>query len=573
MKITDCTIRDGGHLNKWCFDPLCVKAAYYAALKGGVDYFEIGYRFPESKKDLGPFGYCTDTFLNSLLEINEKCKLIVMIDAGKSDGVYFENCTPEKTLIKGVRVASYPYEYTKAISVLEKIADKGYEVFLNLMASSEISEDQFLILKNWKNKDILQVVNFADSFGSYTPSNIPFHINKLKSIGFEKIGFHSHNNLQMAFANSLKAIEEGATHIDASILGMGRGSGNLPVEIFLGYLEKEGHPKYNTVPYLDVIERFFNDLFNKYNWGYKLQSLVGGLKNIHPYYIDELFAKKSYTIEEIWNAADFIKENCPTSFSIEELNLALGKRFYKPLTPEKVNETISQISEQIKIVPAFDAFKVNDFELKDRHKGKKFLIIANGPSILTYDKEIKQLIKNENLITIGVNFLKDIFVPDYHVFVSRKRLFKYINSINKASTLLIPSFFGKEILVENYEGKYNYFDVEIISKDSATVINGTTQKNVHLNVSVSAILLAYLMGASEIYSVGIDGYIDENSKKMVFFYNENDTPDDKEVASFRYEMFVEELDRIDKFLQKNSVSFSILTPTSHKKYYRKYLGI
>ena len=139
--------------------------------------------------------------------------------------------------------------------------------------------------------------------------------------------------------------------------------------------------------------------------------------------------------------------------------------------------------------------------------------------------------------------------------------------------MLIPSFFGKEILVENYEGKYNYFDVEIISKDSATVINGTTQKNVHLNVSVSAILLAYLMGASEIYSVGIDGYIDENSKKMVFFYNENDTPDDKEVASFRYEMFVEELDRIDKFLQKNSVSFSILTPTSHKKYYRKYLGI
>jgi 4-hydroxy 2-oxovalerate aldolase len=317
MKITDCTIRDGGHLNKWNFDPICVKAAYYAALKGGVDYFEIGYRFPEAKKGLGPFGYCTDAYLNALLEVNDKCKLLVMIDAGKADSVNFEICTSGKTPIKGVRVAAYPYEYPKAISLIENLTSKGYEVFLNLMASSEITEAQYTILENWKNKEILEAVNFADSFGSYTPSDIPKYISKLKGLGFKSIGFHSHNNLQMAFANALRAIEEGATYIDASILGMGRGSGNLPVEIFLGYLEKEGHLKYNTVPYLDVIERFFNDLFNKYSWGYKLQSLLGGLKNIHPYYIDELFAKKSYTIAEIWNASDFIKENCPTSFSIE----------------------------------------------------------------------------------------------------------------------------------------------------------------------------------------------------------------------------------------------------------------
>jgi hypothetical protein len=73
-------------------------------------------------------------------------------------------------------------------------------------------------------------------------------------------------------------------------------------------------------------------------------------------------------------------------------------------------------------------------------------------------------------------------------------------------------------------------------------------------------------------AVGIDGYIDEINKKMVFFYNENDTPDDREVASVRYEMFVEELNRVNRFLQENSIPFSILTPTSHKKYYRNYLG-
>jgi hypothetical protein len=265
----------------------------------------------------------------------------------------------------------------------------------------------------------------------------------------------------------------------------------------------------------------------------------------------------------------FYKRKLPDLFFYR--NLALGKRFYKPLTPEKANEAFSTISEQIKIIPATDAFKINDFELKDKHKGEKFLIIANGPSILNYEKEIKQLINDENPITIGVNFLRDLYVPEYHVFISRKRLLKYSNTINKESTLLIPSFFGKEILRENYFGKYNYFDVEIISKEDPTVLKGTTQNCVHLNVSISAILLAFLMGASEIYAVGIDGYIDEINKKMVFFYNEDDTPDDKDIASVRYEMFVEELDRVNKFLQENSIPFSILTPTSHKKYYRNYM--
>jgi 4-hydroxy 2-oxovalerate aldolase len=62
-KIVDCSIRDGGHLNKWHFSPQCVRASYFAALKAGVDYFEIGYRAPETVSGLGDFGYCRDEFL------------------------------------------------------------------------------------------------------------------------------------------------------------------------------------------------------------------------------------------------------------------------------------------------------------------------------------------------------------------------------------------------------------------------------------------------------------------------------------------------------------------------------
>ena len=100
IKIIDCTIRDGGHLNKWEFNAFCVKASYFAALKSGVDYFEIGYRFPSSITGFGDFGYSSDEFLFSLFNASDKCKLTVMIDAGKSSSNLFCMCRPEMTPVR-----------------------------------------------------------------------------------------------------------------------------------------------------------------------------------------------------------------------------------------------------------------------------------------------------------------------------------------------------------------------------------------------------------------------------------------------------------------------------------------
>ena len=90
MKIIDCTIRDGGHINNWDFDDTLVRAAYFAASKSGVDFFEIGYRVSDSKKNLGKYAYCNDDFLFTLFEnYDYKCKLLIMVDAGKADEINF----------------------------------------------------------------------------------------------------------------------------------------------------------------------------------------------------------------------------------------------------------------------------------------------------------------------------------------------------------------------------------------------------------------------------------------------------------------------------------------------------
>ena len=557
-KLLDCTIRDGGHLNGWNFSEECVRASYYAAVKAGMDYFEIGYRFQNPKPEWGKFATCEDNFLLNLFTPSETCKISVMIDAGKCELDKFQDCKPELTPISLVRVATYPTKLDIAFELCEGLKKKGYNVFLNFMAISEYKEEHYEKIKQWKYKDILESVCFADSFGSFLPTDITKYHNKLKSIGFKRISFHSHNNLQLAFANTIQAMNENFYCIDASIYGMGRGSGNLPAEIITGYLNKSGNTKYNPVAYIDVIERFYLALSKQTPWGYRIQSLIGGLKNIHPYYVNGLFEKKHYTINEIWTAADLIKKHAPISFNTEEMNSVLSDKF--------VNYDDIKIRDKFAILPEKDAFVQNTVEFKNKYKGRNFVIIASGSSVAEEKDAIDKLIKDKNCIVIGTNFLNNLYKPDFHCFVNRKRFLKYISSVDKDSTILIPTYFGKALIKENTNNNVMYFDVELKDEIGNSLFNGDKHLYKYLNVAISAVYLAYQMGAKEIFAAGIDGF-GVNADKLEYFYKEDDVYQQKEDLLKAYEEFCISLDIVNKFLEKESIPFSIITKTSHNKYY------
>jgi hypothetical protein len=176
--------------------------------------------------------------------------------------------------------------------------------------------------------------------------------------------------------------------------------------------------------------------------------------------------------------------------------------------------------------------------------------------------------ERENCVAVGVNNLNRLFEPQYHAFVSRKRFQQYARDISPKSTLLVPAFFGRALVEQEYGGPYRFFDVVAPAPEGKPPVEGTTQYCGALNVAVSAMLLSWLMGAGRICAVGMDGYADELNKNMVYFYDENNRIEEKEVANLRYEMLARELDRVNGFLQGQGCPFSILTPTSHRKYYR-----
>ena len=240
-KILDCTLRDGSHIKS--FSDECILETLHCAENAGIDYIEVGYDFPECIK-------------------SSKIKTVVMVDA--------KDIHPVSQEADCVRVATYPNQIKVAIQAVENFKKEGFEVFLHLMTADKFED--YELLKNWKNKDILTSIYFADSFGSFMPDDVEKIYKKLEDCGFERISFHAHNNLQMAFTNSLKAIELGAYSVDATVFGLGRGGGNLPLEVLLKYFNKDNGE------YLKLIKKYYRD--NPCIYSY--ESMMSGMLNIHP---------------------------------------------------------------------------------------------------------------------------------------------------------------------------------------------------------------------------------------------------------------------------------------------------
>lgn len=321
VRVLDCSIRDGGHLNQWNFDPDLVQKTYHAAGTSQIHAFEVGYRFSSVIKGMGVFGYCEDALLSKVLNRKEKVLLTVMIDSNKAEvGLFTEK---KFSPIDMVRVAAYPADLETALQQVEALKEKGYKVCLNPMASPELTEGHFRLLKEWGNKDILEAIYVADSFGTYDPFDVKREVTRFGDLGFEKIGFHAHNNLQLAMANTLAAIDCGVDWVDATVFGIGRGAGNAPMEILLGLLNRRGR-NFNEIPYLNLGHEHYQKLCRELKCYPRSETIMGGLKNVHPYYLDELFSTDKNALE-IWALLDKVKKECPVSYSKYALQELLSK--------------------------------------------------------------------------------------------------------------------------------------------------------------------------------------------------------------------------------------------------------
>jgi 4-hydroxy 2-oxovalerate aldolase len=279
-KIVDCTVRDGGLVNDWDFTPEFVAELYTALNTAGVEYMEVGYKNSPKllKGDAGPWRFLDDSYLKSIITNKDFTKLSALVDIGRVDE---DDILPrEDSLLDLIRVACYVSDVGKGIDLAKKFNERGYETSINIMALSHVLEKDLVESLKEINKSPIDVVYIVDSFGSITPNNMGYLVSLFKDHLPEKtLGVHTHNNMQLALANTLEAANHGVSFLDSSVYGMGRAAGNCHTELLVASLKDK---RYEMRPILDIIERHMIKIRENWEWGYNIPYALAGILNEHP---------------------------------------------------------------------------------------------------------------------------------------------------------------------------------------------------------------------------------------------------------------------------------------------------
>ena len=476
IEILDCTLRDGGYYTNWDFDKnFVIKYLKTMEETESIKIVELGYRSLPKEKYLGEYFYLPKYFLEEAKKIAPSKILAIMLnekDVTIKDLHILDDCVGNIDLI---RLAVDPLNLKRALKLAKKIKDKGFKVAINLMYMSKWANDtNFLAsLKDTENK--IDYLYLVDSYGSTDPEEVFKLVSDIKNLISTPIGFHGHNNLELALINSSKALEAGCSIVDVTISGMGRGAGNLRTELFLTYLSSKKKIDFNLIKFTEIVDKV-DELKDYYKWGVSFPYIISGAYSLKQAEVMNWISKKRYDLNTIVNALQ-----------------------------NKKNELIDNIKLKV---------------FKNNHKFNIALIVGGGVSVKKHTQVIKKYLslnKNVALIHAGCrNFelFKDLNVKHF-LCLSGSEANKFdllkINS-NSIDIKLIISPYPREMgtfLPKNYDN--NIFELD----------SYTFTKKYHDSLFAIALQLALDVNANNVNLVGFDGYNFDPSNDVSPLTDEN----------------------------------------------------
>jgi 4-hydroxy 2-oxovalerate aldolase len=496
IKVLDCTLRDGGYYNNWCFQDSLVKNYIQSIDKSKIDFIEIGFRNLKEKSYLGPYAYSKESLLEKFLNKSAK-NIAVMIDAKdfignnndikkKIDSLFL----PKKdSLVSIVRIATQLSQLKNCRFFSNILKKLGYFVVLNLMQIGNKSNQEIeaagKLINSWNS---IEVLYFADSIGCMNPELVKKTIFLLRKNWKKEIGFHAHDNKGMALQNTLAALENGATWLDSTVDGMGRGAGNTKTELLLLELNKKKNQKsYNTQEIFKLSTNHFKKLKSQYLWGTNIYYYLAAEFNIHPTYIQKMLTETKYSNTDILKAINYMKKFSTASFDESLLtnfisNKKINRRHWKPI---------------------------------GWCKGKNILLIGGGNSIKNFNNQIVNFIKIKKPIVISINIQKSLnkkYINGY-IAVNRARILMDSAEYSKSSKYIYTSkdaFINITNITEKMKLKIRNYSVRIKNNEFKIKKNYCI---LPLDLGFAyAIALLTIGQPNKIFMAGIDGYADNELK-------------------------------------------------------------
>lgn len=484
VRLLDCTLRDGGYLNDWKFGHDNLVSVFERLVDSRVDIIEIGFldeRRPfDIDRSIMPDTESVEKIYGLL---NRKQAMVVgMIDYGTCGLQNIQSC--EESYLDGIRVIFKKHLMYPAMEFCRELKNLGYKVFSQLVSITSYDDEELLELVSLVNDVKPYAVSIVDTYGLLYPEQMLHYYEILdQHVDSQvQIGFHAHNNLQLAYANSLAFLDKPRRHdivIDGTLYGMGKGSGNATLELLAVYLNEKLGKQYKIDPMLEGINESIMDFFAMVPWGYQTFFFLCGKNRCHPNYLTYL--------------------NNTQNLSLSSLDVMLGQiepEDKKLLYDESVAERLYE--EHLKNAGSDTASK-EDFAKVIM--GKSILLIGPGRNIFLQKEKVHKFIEEQTPFVISINYIPEQFSINCVFVTNSKRYHDMTLALKEEKNLGI-----KLLATTNVECRNGRFDFVI---NRAPLL----EKNEKIIDNSFLMLVKFLkgIGVKEVFCAGFDGYSDRDN--------------------------------------------------------------
>ncbi len=478
IALLDCTLRDGGYVNDWKFGNINLISMFERLVDSGVDIIEVGFldeRRPFDKdRSIMPDSRSAGRIWGGL---DKKGATVVgMIDYGTCGIEHLEPAS--ESFLDGIRVIFKKHLMHEAMDYCAKVKALGYKVFSQLVSITAYNDEELKELAELVNDVKPYAVSIVDTYGLLHPDDL-LHYYEVLDENVDKsvsIGFHAHNNFQLAYANGLAFMGRETDRdilVDGTLFGMGKSAGNAPLELLAMRLNSNYGKNYNIDSMLECIEESVMEFYAVSPWGYKSFFYLCAKNRCHPNYLTYFRGKQNLSTTQI--------DKLLAQISPEDKKLLYDKLLAEKLYDEQAES----------IVPEKQSIEAFKKEIGDR----PVLIIGPGKNIRLQEEKVSAFIQSNSPYVVSINYIpKNI---DVHcVFVTNAKRYHDM-------TLTLKESNAKVLATSNVESRTTVFDF-VVNRAPLLEQDEKIMDNSFL------MLVKFLsgLGLTEINCAGFDGYSD-----------------------------------------------------------------
>ncbi len=476
----DCTLRDGGYINNWRFGNEAIRSIARRLARSGIEYFEIGF-LEDKPYDPDCSIFPGNAEVAAMIAPKDPfMKYLGMIDMGAP--LPLDKLGPRRAdALDGIRVIFKKNRIAEGYAYCEKLITLGYETFAQLVATNEYSDIELVETVQHFNALDITGLSIVDTFGLIKRRDFLRMVSLIDHNLKEGVAlcYHSHNNLQQAMNNAIALVESNLERdvvIDACVFGMGRGAGNLNLELFAEHLNECHGKTYRIEPMLEIVDEYLNEIYRREFWGYSLPYYLSATNGCHPNYAKHFAEKGTLTVK---------------AFNELLRSLPVGVReVYDSDTAETSYASFQE--NYIEDKSSIDALHALFLD-------RCILLIGGGWSVQREKEKLLEFIHSENPVVISLNHITPGFPLDF-VFCSDIR--RYASRIQDNASV-------RKIITSNIRDAKNYdycVNFSSFASHKPLVLD---------NSAIMCLKLLRETGVSRVYLAGMDGYDRANQLKYI----------------------------------------------------------